>query len=154
MSQGQAGDLNHAPANNKYSLLYLVIPLLVVASGCGEAGPERVATYPVEATVTFKGAPIPGAFLTLHPKQPLPDVPPPRASVAADGGLKVSTYNSGDGAPAGEYIVTVEWYKPIKNGPDVVPGPNVLPRKYASPRTSDLKITVTEAVNQLPPIEL
>lgn len=154
MFQGQASELNHALAHNKYSLLYLVAPLLVIASGCGEAAPERVATYPVEATVTFRGAPIPGAFLTLHPKQPLPEVPPPRASVAADGALKVSTYNSGDGAPAGEYIVTVEWYKPIKNGPDVVPGPNVLPRKYASPQTSGLSVTVAADVNRLPPIEL
>lgn len=135
----------------------LLLPLLALSlfvGGCGEAEPERVATYPVEAVVTFQGKPIPGAFVVLHPKQPLADVPTPRASVNADGVLTVTTFNGGDGAPAGEYIVTVEWYKPIKNGADVVPGPNVLPPKYASPKTSDLLITISADTNQLPPIDL
>lgn len=131
-----------------------MLALSLILGGCGEAEPEHVATYPVETAVTFQGKPIPGAFVALHPKQPMPEVPTPRASVNIDGALIVTTFNGGDGAPAGEYIVTVEWYKPIKSGADVVPGPNVLPSKYASPKTSDLLITVSAESNKLPPIDL
>jgi len=131
-----------------------MLALSLIVGGCGDAEPERVATYPVEAVVTFQGKPIPGAFVALHPKQPSAEVPTPRASVNADGALIVTTFNGGDGAPAGEYIITVEWYKPIKSGADVVPGRNVLPAKYASPQTSDLLITVSADTNKLPPIDL
>ncbi len=152
ITQGSSG--GKLPADNKRPLLLPALAFLLAAGGCGEPGPERVATYPVEGSVTFQGKPIPGAFVALHPKQPLVDVPPPRASVSADGALTISTFNGGDGAPAGEYVVTVEWYKPIKSGLDVVAGPNVLPRKYASPKTSDLTVTIAADANKLPPIEL
>ncbi|MBX3426942.1 MAG: BON domain-containing protein [Pirellulales bacterium] len=122
--------------------------------GCGEAKPERVPTFPVTGSITFKGGPIPGAFVAMHPKTPLPNVPAPRASVGPDGKLKISTYDGGDGAPEGEYVLTVEWYKPIKTGADVVPGPNVIPKKYTSPRTSGLVVSVAANATELPPIKL
>lgn len=111
------------------SALMLIVAALLLASGCSEATPERVATFPVEGAISFKGQPIPGAFVALHPRSPLPDVPPPRASVTADGGLKISTYDGGDGAPEGEYVLTVEWFKPVKQGQDVV----AVPECHVSP---------------------
>lgn len=119
--------------------------VLVAAVGCGsKSGPERVAVFPVQGAVTFKGQPMPGAMLALHPKTPTDGVPSPRAQVDKDGQVKVSTYDGGDGAPAGEYVVTVQWYKLIKNGNDVTAGPNVVPRKYSQPTSSDLVLQVAE----------
>jgi hypothetical protein len=108
----------------------------------------------VSGSITWKGQPLPGAFVALHPTTPQPAVPAPRASVGRDGVLKVSTYDGGDGAPEGEYVVTVQWYKPIRRGAEVVPGPNVVPPKYASPRTSNIVIRVAAQENVLPPIQL
>lgn len=134
---------------------FIAIIALTSMVGCNsKATKERVPTFPVSGTITFQGKPIPGAFVALHPKATQENVPSPRASVAADGSLKVSTYDGGDGAPEGEYVVTVEWYKPIKNGADVVAGPNVIPKKYASPQTSDITIRVATQPNTLPPIKL
>jgi hypothetical protein len=128
--------------------------MMGLISGCGDAQPHRVATFPVHGRITYKGQPIPGAFVTLHPKTPLGNVPAPRAIISSDGSLKVSTYDGGDGAPEGEYVLTVQWYKPIKNGQDVVPGPNVIPKKYSSPRTSNLIVRVVASENKLEPIQL
>jgi hypothetical protein len=130
---------------------------LVMAStiGCSEAKPERVAVHPAAGSLTVKGQPAPGAFVTLHPKTSLgEDVPPPRANVEKDGSFKLSTFNGGDGAPEGEYTVTVRWYKPVKNGADIAAGPNVIPTKYTKPESSNLTVRIASGQNTLPPIKL
>jgi hypothetical protein len=137
-----------------YSALTFLTALLPLAAGCSDASHERAATFPVEGIVLFKGQPIPGAFVVLHPRSALPNVPTPRASVSSDGALKVSTYYGGDGAPVGEYVLTVEWYRPVKHGQEQIAGPNVIPRKYASARTSDLVVSAAAKPNKLPPINL
>ena len=133
----------------------IAIFALGAVTGCNtKSGPERVPTFPVSGTISFQGKPIPGAFVALHPKTTQENVPSPRANVGADGSLKITTYDGGDGAPEGEYVVTVEWYKPIKNGADVISGPNVIPKKYASAQTSDITIKVAAQENTIPPIKL
>jgi hypothetical protein len=121
--------------------------VLLAAIGCGSGGPaaDRVPVFPVEGSITLKGQPMPGAVITLHPKAPHEKAPLPRGEITKDGVLKVSTYNGGDGAPAGEYTVTVQWYKLVKNGADVVAGPNVVPAKYGQARSSNLVVKVAEA---------
>ncbi len=128
---------------------------LLLAAGCsGKLEKERVAVYPVEGAVTFKGQPMPGAFIVFHPKTPQPNAPAPRAEISKDGALKVSTYDGGDGAPEGEYVVTIEWRKLVKQGPDLVAGPNVVPAKYGRPETSDIVRRVAAGPNNLEPIAL
>jgi hypothetical protein len=134
--------------------LALLLAGLVAAAGCGEETAATTPVHPVRGTITLKGQPTPGAIVALHPKTPLGDVPTPRANVDKAGNFSVSTYAGGDGAPAGEYVVTVQWYKPVKNGPDVVAGPNVVPRKFGTPATSTLFVTVAAGDNTLPPIRL
>lgn len=127
----------------------------IALTGCGEAKPDRVAVFPVKGTVTFKGQQMPGALVAFHPKTPLGDgVPTPRASIAKDGTFAVSTYDGNDGAPAGEYVLTFQWYKLLKNGGDVVAGPNVIPPKLGNPATSTATVTIVEGENNLPPIKL
>jgi hypothetical protein len=121
--------------------------------GCGESE-SRVPVHPVLGAIQFRGQPANGAFVSLHPKNAAEGVPNPRATVAKDGSFLVSTYDGNDGAPEGDYIVTVQWYKPVKQGNDLVGGPNVLPAKYASPRTSDVVIHIAAGENRLKPIQL
>ncbi|BBO34378.1 hypothetical protein [Lacipirellula parvula] len=135
-------------------LLGVAIALMAMA-GCGEAKPQRTAVFPAKGTITLKGEPAHGAIIALHPKSPLPaGVPAPRANVDKDGSFAVSTYDSGDGAPEGEYVLTVVWNKLIKNGGDVRIGPNVIPTKYGNPTSSDLVVKVTAGENAIPAIQL
>jgi len=126
----------------------------IACAGCGKAEPERVAVRPAEGTITFKGQPMPGAFIALHPKTPLKNIPTPRADVDRDGNFKVSTFAGGDGAPEGVYVVTVQWNKLVKNGRELVVGPNVVPPKYAKAQTSNIEIRIAAGQNNLSPIKL
>ena len=84
---------------------WLVPVVAVVCAGCSRSGP---ALYPVRGKVLFEGQPARGATLVLHPLgNSGANAIEPRAFVDRDGGFEVFTYAAGDGAPAGEYAVTV-----------------------------------------------
>ena len=134
--------------------LFAAAVLGIVLAGCAEATPDRTPVFPAKGIITFKGQPTSGALVALHPKAPVAGTPNPRANVDKDGAFKVSTYVTADGAPEGDYVVTVLWYKPIKKGVDVVSGPNVIPAKYANPNTSDLVVSIKPGENDLPAIAL
>ena len=128
--------------------------LAASTAGCGTAEPEHVAVFPTTGKITFRGQPTVGATVLLHPKAPQEKVPAPRASVAPDGSFELSTFNTGDGAPEGDYVLTVKWYKPVKNGSDFVSGPNVIPAKYTQAESSDIVVHVAAGENDLKPIKL
>ena len=69
--------------------------------------------YPVHGRVLLDGKPMAGAMIILHP---VGDIGlnglKPRARADADGWFKVYTYAIGDGAPAGQYAVTIQPNKP------------------------------------------
>jgi BON domain len=131
----------------------LLAGLLLI--GCGRSGPSRVATHPTKGVITYQGQPVGGAFVALHPKEAAAaEVPTPTAIVQPDGSFAVTTYDAGDGLPEGEYVVTVQWRKAVKQGGEYLPGPNLLPAKYGKPETSDLVIRIAAGQNELAPITL
>jgi len=133
----------------------VALSVVAMATGCGKAGPERVPVFPVEGAVTFEGKPIPGAMIVLHPKHGASaDLPTPRASVVKDGSFRFTTYDAGDGVPAGDYVATVAWYKLTRNGNEVQAGPNVLPPRYSNAMTSKWQIRVADAPVRLPDVKL
>jgi len=93
--------------------------------------------------------PLVGAQIRLHPRgMTLPDDAVPTATVQADGTFTLTTFTKGDGAPAGDYVATVQWFRVAKDGSV---GGNALPKRYASPTTSPLSVTIREGTNELPP---
>jgi hypothetical protein len=123
----------------------------LVISGCGKRQGDRGAVYPVEGQVLLGKKPIAGAILALIP-QGVSDAAPSRATAGADGRFRVSTFGKEDGAPQGEYAVTVVSY-PIRPG-DGGASTNVLPKKYASLKTTDLRVKVSDSATVLPAIVL
>jgi hypothetical protein len=140
-----------APKINAAIMLAALI--ILPGIGCSKAD-SHVAVYPVKGTIQYQGKPINGAFVTLEPKTAVEGVPGPRATVQQDGTFALSTFNGGDGAPEGEYTLTVQWYKPVVRNNELVGGPNALPPKYASAKTSGLIVSVAAGENQLKPIVL
>jgi len=133
----------------------VAIVVLLVLAGCGRSGPPRAATNPTTGSITYQGQPIVGAFLALPPKAGAAgDVPTATAVVRPDGKFAVTTYDTGDGVPEGDYVVTVQWRKATKSGGEFVPGPNLLPAKYTRPESSDVVVHVASGTNELPPIVL
>lgn len=115
------------------------------------AGPP-CPVHPVVGHMTC-GKLIPsGAQVVFHPVAgELPDQAVPRAVVRNDGSFVLSTFGTDDGAPTGEYIVTIQWFRVGKDGS---PGPNVLPRRYAFPDSSPLRVAVAEGRNELTHLEV
>ena len=72
----------------------------------------------------------------------------PFAKVGDDGTFALTTFNEGDGAPEGEYGVTIDWRpagKDAKGGflSDGAPsGPAKLNPKYSTPQQPFAKVTV------------
>ncbi len=135
--------------------LTLATFVFVGATGCGSGDGDRIAVYPATGAIKFRGQPVPGAFVSLHRKDGADiDVPHPTATVGADGTFSLSTYAGQDGAPEGDYVLTVQWYKPIRREGEIVGGPNALPPKYASANTSDIVVKIAAEPNNLAPIQI
>ncbi len=124
-------------------------------AGCGQDQPDRPPVHPVEGQVTLNGQPLAGAYVVLHPKNNAdPRVIAARGQTDSSGKFRATTFNANDGAVAGEYAVTVQYYQPIDNGGSSEPGPNVLPPRLALPDSTDIRVRVTEGPNTLVPIEV
>jgi hypothetical protein len=129
----------------------------MTGAGCGRQSPA--ATHPVRGQVLFEGKPAPNALVVFHPVNSLPkEVPLPRAKVESDGSFAVGTFDSEDGAPAGDYVVTVEWWLTSATGKggwqDEAPPKNRLPVRYSLTSASGLRARVEAKDNQLPTFEL
>ena len=123
-----------------------------MAVGCSRGGFKQHPTHPVAGRADFGGKPPVGAHLVFHPQPEKPDWGDlPSAVVKPDGSFSVSTYRDGDGAPAGEYVVTAQWF-PV--GQDGSVGVNALDRSFATPASSPLRVTVQAGGNELAPLQL
>lgn len=134
--------------------LLFAVAALNLASCSQDEG--RILVFPVSGTLTFQGMPATGALVTFHPvDSPLPAALQPNGKVADDGSFKLTTYESGDGAPAGNYAVTVFWPEPPASpveAPDS--GPDRFRGRYLDPQKSTWRVTVTDGTNALEPFEL
>jgi hypothetical protein len=131
----------------------LLVSLTALASlSCAKS--DRKPVFPVAGRVLMDGKPLGHAFVVFHPRGITgPDDVPPRALADGNGNFFLSTYDGADGAPAGEYRITVEKYKAATetdNGRPV----NLVPARYAKPDTSHLTVRVHEGRNELSPFQL
>jgi hypothetical protein len=137
-----------------------ILACALVAWGCGTKE-QRVPVFPVKGRVLVGGKPAVRATVIFHPKAAAADAlaeqapPRPSGEVQADGSFTLSTYTAGDGAPAGDYRVTISWpsgSSPI--GGDADSGPDRLGGRYLNPQTSPLSATVKSAATEVPRFEL
>lgn len=122
--------------------------------GCNAKLPWEIAV-PTSGTVTFDGKPISGAEVTLAPiGKDVPNSVRPSATTKADGTFKLTTHVQDDGAPVGEYQVSVIWHTLVDNGGGPSRGGNKLPARYSRPATSKITASVASLGGTLPPFNL
>lgn len=137
-----------------YRFLTLSPLLLVLLTGCWSGGGPT--TYPVKGLVQYKGKPVEGATVTLIPSQA--DGRSASGTTDAEGAFEVTTYVSpalqAQGAMPGDYDIVVSKMEVRELAEDLSPqeaqatfqklGPpkNLLPKKYRSPNTSGLSVTI------------
>jgi hypothetical protein len=131
----------------------ILLGLIAVLTGCNSE--TKISVVPVSGKVTFQGQPASGAQVVLHPVGAKEDKKfAATGKVKDDGTFKIGVYADDDGAPPGEYVATVQWFKVVQTDGGVGRGPNVLPAKYAKADTSPLKVTVKNEATQLDPIDV
>ena len=112
----------------------------LLLSSCGRG--DRKPVFPVNGSVFYQGRPAENARVVFHlGRDPNAHGLRPQAVVGADGAFHLTTYTDHDGAPAGEYFVTV--YAPAA-GPDddTTVHPDLFGNRYADPRTTPLTANV------------
>ena len=102
------------------------------------------------------GKPLAEAIVVMHPVSgDVEGGQKPLATTDAGGRFSMTTFFSGDGAPPGDYAVTIELRAHRMLGEELVrDGPNLLPSRYARPDTSGFRCQVTDSEIELPTIAL
>jgi hypothetical protein len=132
--------------------LFFGLAAAALLAGCGK--PQGPVCAPVKGSITYKSKPLAEAMVVLH--RVGGDVEgnqKPMAYTDANGEFVLTTFSHNDGAPPGEYAITVELRAPEMTGEEITrSGPNLLPTQYSKPETSGLKTTVVDGDNVIQPI--
>ncbi|WP_153557427.1 hypothetical protein [Roseimaritima sediminicola] len=135
-----------------YALMLSSALAVCLLTGCSDDW--RAETYPATGRVTVNGQAASGAVVTLHPVGEKVDErnSRPYAIVGEDGSFTLETYESGDGAPVGEYDLTITW--PVDTSKMELAMLDRLDGKFARPEQSQWKVNITEGENEIPSIEI
>lgn len=128
---------------SRWSLSVLACCLLIAGCEDGPQGPPRVDTFPIKGKLTIDGNPEVGVAVKLNPVGKEVSAANVNSSTFtdADGAFTIGTYESGDGAPEGDYTLTFMWgTRSLVTGR--YGGPDKLNERYLDPEASEVKVTV------------
>ena len=140
-------------AKNRW-LPWWLLAVLLGGTSCGGRDQGLPKVQPVAGTVFVDGRPAAQAEITFHSPNAAAKRVQPFAIADASGAFRPTTFLDGDGAPAGEYAVTVIWPTSREEGGETVKGLDRLKGRYNNPQNTPLKVVIQEGRNELPPIQL
>jgi hypothetical protein len=129
----------------------VVLALALLCSACSSG---RKPVHPVHGQILVDGQPAANAQVLFHPAEGGKEEPHPTGQTDDQGYFHLTSYANGDGAPEGSYVVTVTWFRVFGGGRQEIVRQNVLPRRYAAPQSSQLRVTVAKGNNELNPLQL
>ena len=144
---------NQSPRRSGHPATWVVLIGSIALSGCGAGGSLTSATaYPVKGKVLLaSGKPLTAGKVIFLPKSGsgMASI----GEIGADGTFSLRTADGSEGAPAGEYIVTINWpgtplMKSSDPDEDAVT-PDRLRNAYSRLSTSKLRATVREKDNTI-----
>jgi hypothetical protein len=131
------------------------IGLCVAIAGCGSKHDDRPAAHPVAGKIFVNGTPAANARVALYPTDKPGAHLRPHAVVEPDGSFHLTTFKTRDGAPAGEYALTVTWPGPLAKGQgEDEEGPDRLERRYADPKHPATRVCIVPETAELETIDL
>lgn len=135
----------------------VILTSFAFLAGCGGDEPFRKTTSPVKGRITVDGKePGSGIQIACHAAAGFDSVNPSVTSGESnpDGTFVLSTYQSGDGIPAGEYVLLFTWQE-FNLMSRTYSGKDKLNNRYSKPEDSPFTITVKEGEeNDMGVIEL
>ena len=139
----------------RLTLLPLLLTAMLGLAGCDDG---KLPLHDVTGTILVDGKPAPGAraiFCPVDTSSPELARVRPMGVTGPDGKYTLMTFAKGDGVPAGEYKVVVQW--PSTSGGDErgpIYGPDRLKGKYATVESTTLTASITDETTEIPPLEL
>jgi hypothetical protein len=131
---------------SKVRTLALMFAALLLVAGCGDG---KIARYPVVGVVTVDGKPAADATVVFCPVSGSPELMKERpfSQTDSNGRYELRTLMPGDGAPMGEYKVTIRWplYPPGGGQPT-----DRLGNRYWDPEKTPLTAKVEKGSNDIP----
>jgi hypothetical protein len=127
--------------------------LVALIFGCG--GRKGPTLYPVKGTVYINGEPAKDVNIMFTPVAPPADGETPLSPSAVtedDGSFRLMSFDPDDGAPAGDYQVTIIY--PMSRFNKNMNGIDRLKGKFSNPKTSQLTAKVEPKRNDLPAFNL
>lgn len=120
-------------------MLFACVALL---PGCSGDDRNWKETIPVTGLVLVDDKPAEGVMLTFHPDGGWDTAQPTETKAMSDkeGKFAASTYEIADGAPKGNYTLTIEW--PTLNKISMTFDGDALGGKYSKPAKSEYKLEV------------
>jgi 5-hydroxyisourate hydrolase-like protein (transthyretin family) len=133
----------------------LGLSILIALPGCSQSGAGRKEVIPVKGEVSVDGKPAANVQVQLFDVKGMdPNAPTaPSALTDQDGRFAITTYDVGDGAPAGDYTATFTW-KEIAIINQGAEQPDKLRDRYSNPQTSTIKVKVESSPVDMGKIEL
>lgn len=142
-----------------WSPFRLCLPLLLLGVGCGEVARPELPVFPVSGSILVDGKPPVGAEIRCRPGTPLKDPAnrtiAPFAFVEKDGSFRIGTYSGDDGAPPGDYALTIVWPVITVEGGEEIRGADRLKGRFENPDHPIATVTVkTDEDTYIPEILL
>jgi hypothetical protein len=146
--------MKESRVNVRRSLVVAASLLCGLATGCSSS--KQTPVYPVRGQVLLNGKPLPKAIVTFHHQNAAPDAPAPSAQTDDEGRYTLTSFQTGDGAPEGDYAVSLVCFrtKELRKGAEEDTARNIVPVRYANAATSKLTAKVTAGPNELPPLQV
>ena len=116
--------------------------LLVVPFGVVACSSDSIHTVPASGTVTYKGQP-----LEKGQVQFLPADGPAAVGSVENGKFVLGTNADGNGAPPGNYRVTVFSYKNVQSKFGDSTSKSVIPNRYTNPDSSGIVVDIPKGGN-------
>jgi hypothetical protein len=137
--------------------LILILGMVLLGCGCGsKQDSHRPKVHPVSGKIVVVGRPAVGAQVILYEKdQTGKNANRPHGKVGTDGVFHLTTFTTNDGAPDGEYALTVTWPSPpVKGQGEDEEGPDHFAKRYADYRRPAAQVKITSETSELAPLEL
>lgn len=140
-----------------WMLLFATLPIVVGCSASSTS--EPISLNPVRGQILVNGKPAVGAIVNFYATSGDAVNVQPHAVAGADGSFVLSTYKPDDGAPVGDYQVSVLWRvnpdgTPVPPHDDESQVPDRLKDRYSDPTKSGLTAKVVAGENTLTPYNL
>ena len=139
--------------------IVILLILALLCTSCAKRNDRRTC-YPVKGRVLVKGKPASGALVVFYPADRGARSPSASGTADEEGWFSLSTYESDDGAPAGDYDVGITWRdhafqrQGVLKKSDKAAAADQLKDRYKNPKTSKIRARVEEKPNELPPFDL